>query len=435
MPKRFLIALALLLLLGQAFAISAQDAINFSTKQNNFLYPGESTEVFPNVRLEHKGKHYWVVTFLSSDSLTGFAPVLDSSSPELPDGKIARRELIKTAYALRYEQKLDNSSRQQQVWLFDAANAKFFNDLSMDLKNERVDLTTVKSSLDGYSSLQSKVDLLNRQLDDMWPLSDDISGALQVSNAFNATFMAGPDTNRLRQFEQGFHEVFGLVADLDSMRAVYLQDLDALRQAIAVADLPFETKQGLNSLANIPNSFQQFSSKSDNAVYLEEKVAEVFDNAFAKVDGIASDLGTREMRNTAFQALFGRDDEILEETGEGSLGNLFDILLSEDYIFLWAEQGELAEAREDWEKAKAFYESGSFDQAEDYAIRAKKPALRVFAGGLAEEIPVFDPTLLFGGAILLIVLLIVLYLIKNRDKIADLVSSKEEEVQLHEWDK
>jgi len=61
--------------------------------------------------------------------------------------------------------------------------------------------------------------------------------------------------------------------------------------------------------------------------------------------------------------------------------------------------------------------------------------LRVFAGGIAEEIPVFDPTLLFGGAILLIVLLIVLYLIKNRDKIADLVSSKEEEVQLHEWDK
>jgi hypothetical protein len=435
MLKRFLLIMALLLLLGQVSSISAQDTINFATKQNNLVYPGEIPEVFPNVRLNHKGRHYWVVTFLSSDSLTGFAPVLDSSSPELPDSKIARRELIKTAYVLRYEQKLDTSSRQQQTWLFDAASAKFFNDLSMDLKNERVDLTTVKASLGDYPGLQSQVDSLNEQLEDIYPLAGEISDSLQASNAFNASYVAGPDTNRLREFQDSFQAVFDLVAGLDALRAVYLQDLDALRQAIAVTDLPFETKQGLNSLANIPNSFQQFSSKSDNAIYLEEKLAEVFDNAFAKVDGLVSDLETREVRNTAFQALFGRDDEILEETGEGSLGNLFGVLLDEQYIFLWNEQEDLAKAQEDWEKAKAFYEAGSFDQAEDYAIRAKKPALKVFEGGLSQEEPVFDPTFLFGGAILLIVLLIVLYLLRNRDKIADLVSSREEEVQLHEWEK
>jgi len=435
MPKRFLVVLAFLLFFGQAFAFSAQDAINFATKQNNFLYPGESAEVFPNVRLGHEGDDYWVVTFLSGGSLAGFAPVLDSSSPKLPEGKIARRELIKAAYVLRYVQKLDSSSRQQQIWLFDAANAKYFNDLSMDLKNERVDLTTVKASLDGYPGLQAQVDFLNSQLGEMYPLAADVSDALQASSAFNAGFAAEPDTNGLNRFRESFQDVFGLVAGLDSLRSVYLQELDTLRQAIAVTDLPFETKQGLNGLANIPNSFQQFSSKSDNAVYLEEKLDEVFESAFAKVDGLSSDLETREKRNEAFQALFGRDDEILEETGEGSLGSLFGVLLDDYYIYLWNEQEELSNAQENWEKAKAFYESGSFEQAEDYAIRAKGPALRVFAAGLSDEGPVFDPSILFGGAILLIVLLIILYLLRNRDKVAGLVSSSEEEVPLHEWDK
>lgn len=429
------LALALVLLSGQALAISAQDAINFATKQSNFLYSGETAEIFPNVRIDYKGQYYWVVTFVSSDSLTGFAPVLDSSEPGLPEGKIARRDLIKTAYALRFEQSLENSSRQQQTWLFDAANAKFFNDLSTDLKNERVDLATVKSSLDGYPALQSQVDSLNRKLDDLFPLAGEISDSLQASNAFIAGYVAGPDTNGLKQFEAGFEGVFGLIASLDSLRTVYIDDLDKLRQAIAVTDLPFETKQGLNSLANIPSSFQQFSSKSDNAIYLEEEISQVFTNASARVDGLASDLETREKRNRAYQALFGRDDEIFERTGEGSLETLFEVLLSDEYLYLWEDQDSLLRARENWEKANAFYESGSFEQAESYALKAKDPAIEAFEAGLSQESPVFDTGLLLNGAILLIAALIIIYVLRNREKLAGLVSREEEEVPLHEWEK
>ncbi len=218
MPKRFLIAVALLLLCSQAFAISAQDAVNFATKQNNFLYSGEAAEVYPNVRIEHKGDDYWVITILSGGDLKGFVPVLDKSVPELPEGSIARRELIKTAYVLRYERELNESSGLQGLWLFDAKNAKFFSDLGQDLKNEKIDLTTVKTSLAGFPLLQDDLDDLQLMLDQMFPLAEDIGVQVFDTTSFENSFLARPDTNRLQLFKESFLDSFELIGQLEEMR-------------------------------------------------------------------------------------------------------------------------------------------------------------------------------------------------------------------------
>ena len=418
-------------------ALSSQEALNFATNQNNLLYPGEGVEVFPNVRIKDSGKHYWVITVLNQDTLAGFIPVLDDKNPILPVSQVARRELLKTNYVLRYQRKLNESSAQQGLWIFDAQNIKFFSDLSQDLKNEKVDLTTVKTSLGDFPNLQNDVDGLSDMLDGMRPLAGKISDSLLDAVSFENDFVANPDTNKLKKFEGMFQDSFDLIKDFEQERLTYLADLDGLRQAIALTNLPIETKQGLNNLANVPNSMQQFGSKVTLTIDLEESLIEIFDNASANVDTLDSGLLTREKRNKAYQKLFGRDSEILEETGQNSLSQLMDVLLSDDYYFSWKNQNDLQRAKEDWEKANAFYNSGSFTQAEQFAAKAKNPAISTYALGLEEEKPAFDSDLLFGGVVLLIVAVIIIYALKNKEKLLELVSGtkEEEEVELNDWEK
>ncbi|MFA4855536.1 MAG: hypothetical protein WC634_03045 [archaeon] len=432
MPKRFLIAFALLLFLSQALAISAQDAINFATQQNNFLYSGETTEIYPNVRIADKAKDYWVITVLSGDTLSGFIPVYDKTAA-LPDSAISKRNLIKTAYVLRYEKQINETSSKQSLWLFDAANAKFFSDLAQDLKNEKVDLTTIKTSLAGYSDLQDDTDSLSGQLDEMKPLAEQAGQDIAEAMAFEAEFSSKPDTNSLNAFQKKFQNAFDAIAELETARARYLAELDSLRQQIALINLPLETKQGLNSLANIPSSLQQFSSKATTSIDLEEKIKQVFNGASANVDGLVLGLSTREKRNNAMQALYGMDEEILDKTGEGSLDQLMALLSDEAYVYAWKNQADLANAKADWEKAKAFYEAGSFEQAEQNAASAKKYALNVYAEGIKESEPVVQTDLLFTGVVLLIIAVIIIYALKNRKKFSGLVSGSEEEVEVHGW--
>jgi len=439
MNKAYSIAfISAFLLLFASFgsALSSQEAINFATKQNNLLYSGEKAEVFPNVRVKSMGKHYWVITVLNGDTLAGFVPVLDDKNPSIPGSQVVRRELLKTAFVLRYQRELNEASSQQGIWIFDAQNVKFFSDLSQDLKDERVDLTTVKTSLEDFPRMQNLVDDLFDQLDSLYPKAKDVSDSLLGTASFESSFVAEPDTNRLKKFEKQFQDSFDLVKDLDQERAAYLSDLDALRQAIALTDLPIETKQGLNNLANVPNSLQQFGSKVALTIDLEESLGQVFDNASANLDTLASGLSTRESRNKAYQKLYGGDSEILEETGYGSLNLLMGLLLSEEYFFDWKNQEDLMDAKENWEKAESFYESGSFAQAEQFSARAKNPAVNTYKLGLEEEEPVFDTDLLFGGVVLLIVAVIIIYAVRNRAKLSALVSgSGEEEVELNEWDR
>jgi len=435
MPKRFLLLLVILLLCSEAIAISAQDAISFATKQNNFLNPGETAEIYPNVRIKDKGRDYWVITVLSSGSLAGFVPVRDKTSPELPDSAIARRELIKTAYVLRYERQLNERSSQQGLWLFDAQNVKFFSDLSQDLKDERIDLTTVKTELEGYPLLQIEADLLIGMLDQLHPLADDASSSLLDATSFENSFFTGPDTNRLNDFEDTFLTSFELIMDLEDKKSQYLASLDSLRQSIALTALPLETKQGLNSLANVPNSLKQFGTKADIAIDLEEQIIGIFNSSQSNVNSLTADLLTREKKNVAFQAMYSRDEDILDKTEHSSLSQLMDTLLADEYFFRWKKQGDLQQANENWGKAVTFYENGSFQQAGQYALRAKQDAINTFEEGLVEQDPLIDTDLIFTGVVLLIVAVIIIYALKNRDKLSGLVSPQEDEVKVYDWEK
>ena len=109
------------------------------------------------------------------------------------------------------------------------------------------------------------------------------------------------------------------------------------------------------------------------------------------------------------QALYGTNVEIFEKTGQASLEQLMALLLNEDYFFMWNNQEDLANAKEDWDRAKGFYEAGSFEQSENNAKSSKEYALDVYSAGTKEPEQPFDTDFLFTGVVLLIIAVIIIY--------------------------
>jgi hypothetical protein len=412
-----------------AAAISGQEAVDFAKNQNNLVYANETVTIYPNTRIETSNKEYWVLTVLSGDTLSGFIPVNDKT-PGLPSSPIDRRELIKTAYVLRYQRQLNENSIKQGIWIFDASNVNFFSNLGQDLKKEKIDLTTLETGLDGFPSLQNQAEDLRDQMDEMYPLAEDISDAILDATSFENEFVAEPDTNKLNEFKNNFLDVFELVSELEQAKIEYDADLDTLLQAIALTGLPIETKQGFNNLATIPTSLKQFTSKAQFAVGLEEQLSSIFDNASVNAENFVADLLTREKRNKAYKAMYAGDSEILEKVGFSSLNSLMGYILDEENFYGWELAEDRDSAKQNWEKAQSFYNAGSFEPAEQYAVKAKRDALKVFEGGQTEPEPAVDTSLLFNGLIFLILAVIVLYALRNRKKIMGLVSPGEEEEEV-----
>ena len=438
-----LLFVAFFLLSGAlGFAMSGQDAVNFAKQQNNFFYENESAEISPSVKISCKGADYWVIAVLSSGSLKSFIPVKDATPPALADTSLARRELVKTAYVLRYEYelKLQRSGEPgigpYRAWLFDTDYVKFFNDLSSDLKNEMVDLTTIKANTGEYPAIQSYVDALKDKLEVMYPLSTDISESLLNANAFESSFVSEPDTNRLLALKEKLDASFDLIDYFDVKRKIYVEEVDKLRQEIGSANLPIETTQSLNRLASIPTILQQFGSGVIVVSNLRKNLDKVFSDASKNVGSMLEDLGTREKRNAAYALLYGDSEDIISKANQRNLSQLIGVILAEENIYLWKEQAKVSGAKESWTKAVTFYNSGNFQFVQQFAEKAKKDAMAVYSGGMEDENPGVNTDLLFTGAVFIIIAIIILYALRNRKKLVALFdrgSAGGEELHVYDW--
>ena len=444
MTRKLLICLALLLLSSQCFAVGSAEAINFVENTTHLISGDESAEIFPVVRISHSGQNYWVVSIVSNESIAGFAPVLDAAEMEIADGKLARSRLIKTAHYMRLYSSLKDDFSKQGTWVFNNLDVEFFNSFSNELKNEKVDLTTIESELGGYANLQLMAEGLRGQLNVLYPFVSGIADEMNDLKTVEAKFFSDPDTNSLNDFVDALDTVFASMKSFEAKRADYLGDLDEMKQGIAQTELSVESKRSLNTLANVPQKMMEVSSRLNNAVNLQEKTDEAFVNVLNQNSEFVQDLEVRENRSTAWLKIYGFDEEILEETSKKNLNNvdslnkLVEIVLSEQYLYQWKEQKEVLLLQEKWSKAIAYYKNGSFDSAESFAKDSKKHAVKIFKTDLIEQEPVVNTDLLVTGAVLLIIAVIIIYALKNRDKLSSLVSApkpEEEEVPLYEWEK
>jgi hypothetical protein len=440
MSRLPLLLLALLVLLGGCFAVSGAEAVNFVEKTNHFLFEGEYAEIYPVVRISHNGQKYWVVSVLSGGSITGFIPVEDSKEMRLPEGKLARKRLVKTAHYLRLYDKLKGDFSRQGAWVLKNTDIDFFNALANELKSERVDLTTIGSELGGYSSLQIMVAGLREQLDSLRSLAEETAAKMGEFKGLESDFFSKPDTNSLDDFVGALDAVFRSVESFDSARAAYLADLDELKQGIAQTELGVESKRSLNALASVPLKMIEASSRITNALNLQEKTDEAYSTAMNQSDDFVQNLAVREKRSTAWLAIYGFDNDIIEAVklqGVNSLQSLVELILDESYLYQWREQNTVSMLQESWSKTTAYFDNGSFDSAKQFAEKSKKQALKIFKGGFAEPEKPINTDLLISGVVLLIVVLFILYAVRNREKLSSLIiqPESEEEVPIHEWEK
>jgi len=444
MRKNLLAAAAILLVFASlAHAAGSAEAINFAEKSNHLLYDAEAAEIYPVTTISYDNSHYWVVSVISGGGIAGFLPIKDAKKAddlELAKGEVARKRLIQTAHYLRLYDKLKADFSAQGSWVLKNTDMDYFNALSNDLKNEKIDLTTIGSELEGYSALQIMAADLRDQLDELYPLASDIAGSMNDFKAEEADFFSKPDTNALKGFVGSLDDLFELVDRFSAKRQSYLSDLDELRQGIAQTALSVDSKRSLNSLATVPQRMLEVSSRITSLLNLQETMDEAYATALSQADNFVSDLGVREKRSSAWIAIYGFDSEIVEQTqtqGIDSLNSLVGLILGDGYIYKWNEQALVLKLQENWSKATAYYENGSFDSAESFAEKSKGNALDVFNAGLSQPKTSINTDLLVTAAVLLIAVLIILYVLRNRDRLSSLVSheEEEEEVPLHEWEK
>ena len=424
--KHALVIFAFFLLMAQAFAvISSQEAVDFATKTNNFLLTGETAGISPNVKITSAGKAYWVIGVFSGEELSGFIPV-SADKAEIPASKELRKNLIETAYFLYNFSRIKSLALQQDQWVFNSLNAKRMADLATKLQSSAsLNLTTIETEIKAYPDLLATAEKIKSELNEMAPETGSLSSSLTDTSVFENNFLNNPDTAELAALQEKFSGTFSKIQDLDAKKTDYLLDVTKLNVGIGKTSLSIETKRSLGTLAAAPQEIAYLSSISQSATTLEESISGAFGDALARSQTLADNLDTRIKRNSAYQKLYGQDNEIIEKTGYTSLSSLVEYILSEENAYYWKNTEEVALLRDNWQKSDSYFKNNSFETAQSFAEKSKKNALAVFAGGFEEQKPVVNTDLLITEAVIIIIFLAILIIIRNRRKLSGLISSNE----------
>jgi len=154
--------------------------------------------------------------------------------------------------------------------------------------------------------------------------------------------------------------------------------------------------------------------------------------------GLEAKFETALNKSLALKEIYSYDENFAKLTTSEftSLERAYNTITDSKYIERWVDQAELDALRQNYSKALVYLQNDRYPEALEFAKRAKKNAISVYRGGLEQPAPQeFDTNILFFVAAALAVLLIILYLFGKRKVIANYVSPKEEEVELHGFDK
>jgi hypothetical protein len=194
-----------------------------------------------------------------------------------------------------------------------------------------------------------------------------------------------------------------------------------------------ETKQQLNKAAELPEEFariEQWYQSAEN-MSLEKTMKTIFLNASSSSAEFAKEVAAMLQRDVAFRALYSEDLDFKKKTDGNfaSLKEAFDKMNGEQIKEFWADQEKLSQFSTEWAAAEDKFSRRDYERALENAKNAKKSALAVYSAGLLEPGPDgINYELLISVAVIIIFVLIILYLVKNRGKLVSFVSGSEEEV-------
>ncbi len=439
MIKKALSLLFVLFFVSSCFAATSTDALDFVGRQNYFLEDGEQHELNPNTKISYNEKDFWVVSVFLGDAVTFFVPLEDDKELELANGEITRRKLVETAYSLQLLQKVKSLFLNQGKWVFSQGNSSFFNNLSLYFKEKKGKLEIVRGDLSSFPEIQELFPSADSKLDSLSALSQQLSVSLSETVNTEATVFAEPDVNSVSALIDSYDSGLELVFELNQVFSELSNEISDISNSIARSDLDSATKFQMNETISVSDNFGYVSSWNQSALQISSSLAQIESKASKDSDTFLQVLSIREKKNEAAHFLYSPKESISEKTENSyeSLAGLASALLGDPNSGFFEDQEAFAELDDNWRKATKFYAEAKYDIAIDYGKKAEKNSLSVFQAGYAQpDTDIVNEELLITGLAILIVLLIIIYGIKNREKIFSLSNpGGDEDVEIDAFSK
>ncbi|MFH1544886.1 MAG: hypothetical protein ABIE23_02225, partial [archaeon] len=432
MKKNIFVLLSIVFLALNAYApISSQEARNFIVAESNFLEAGDSIEIYPNFPVASGEEKYWVAVISTFDESSGFLAVKYSEKELCLDDSI-NTDLFATVYIL----KSIEVYKATPTWLFSNNNAGYFESLGKTLSsNEANDLSIIEGSLSGSEAEQkinSMHSMLNLMEDQSIKLKNKFIYILELENEF----MNSTNVNQTDSLKQEYDRATELLNEFELMRIDYETKVKELQSIINKSDLEPGEKQQLGILANPPGDLAKVSSLKSQGDSLGQRINEAYSKAESNKKTWVDNVGVMVKRDEAYNVLYGVDEDLYKKTGQtyNKISDAVSEILSDALRPFWKEQERVNDLRSTWKKAENDFNQKNYKSVESYASRLKNDITIIVEGGFAEEEQPLNE-MAFTIAIGLIVLLVVIVIIKNREKIFSIAKGEEEEKVINEWKK
>ena len=433
-----LVALCFLVLFSaQVQAISANGAVNYVAMQNHFLYLEEQYEQ-PNVKVSYSNKLYWVIPVTLNDELVVLFAV-EEQEGTLSEEKGTNRHLFRTSAVLRdyTSMKKTISLRSDIRWLITTEFSRIFSDLGNSLQGEVSDLGIIKTAVSD-SDITSKANSMSSKLISMSLKCNTISAAINEALAFEAEFFSEANVTEYEELKDKLNIVFNLIADLDNEAKDYKDDVNDLRQMISIQDeLDSQDKSFLIDKADPGEEFNKIGGYSITALQLEASIEAVYTNIQKNIDSYLEEFEQRLKMNEAY-ALIYEDNESLTNKTDGAFSDLqgaADYILDEERSLQWKDRDALSTFSSYWEKTEEYFNKRDYENAIEYGAKAIKEAADVYNNGFYSDDsePIFTEELIFNLIVLLVIAIIILYSINNKEKILAFLTggkNKEEDLEI-----
>jgi hypothetical protein len=273
------------------------------------------------------------------------------------------------------------------------------------------------------------VDIVKSDLDALRISVEDANEKIDEAIEEEQAYLSKPDTNGLDDWKMVMDDATQTIALTQDFLNNYFSELDKVKQAVAASDKDIDEKRSLQNLLDAPRQTQSISTFTGSANLMETEIQKIFDNAIIQREDLISNLNTRVARNDAYSQLFGANQLLIEKSNGdySSLDQAVNSILSDELEFFWKEENEVTKLKENWRKAEAYYNQGNYALAEQFGKRTHTSAIRIYISGFKEQEEDTGPNyaLLVNGIILVFIVLIVLYAIRNRKKLLALTSQED----------
>jgi hypothetical protein len=390
MQKR-LIAIVLLTLLVLSIntnAISPDEAVAIVSIQNNYLMNGETTSVAKEL-IQYKTTKYIVVAAGKNSVINCYIPINESSG-EIAKLDLEIREIIRTTIIYSKMNEL-NQSIAAANWPLSYYTKNTFYDLAKDFATMKNSILTVKTELEKISAPQTtitKTTDIQSKIDELISKSNDLAEQIELGRTYEQNFFNSPDSNETVKYENYYKNYFTAITNYKTSFNELESQLTQLSQAIAsleTEELTIDQKRSLQSILVTPTNARKLPSFFGTTDQLRTTIESVF-NTSKNSENFATTLASREVRNSAWKEMYGRNEALLKiDKSFETLELAANAILSTENKDQWIEQTAVDGLTANWTSAKSRYNNAEYEKAKDYAIKAQKNIGQVIEGGVKQN--------------------------------------------------